>query len=356
MSLPPYPYVPQFLPEGQTGRVSVVVVHYRGADDLCGCVESLAAQDWEDLELVLVDNGSQEGLPNLISEAQRGDSRRGLAVEVVRLERNLGFAGGANAGATVASGEYIFFLNPDTRLQPGCIRELVSSLREGADIATARLLLAEDPSLLDNAGHGLYPDGLNWCRGRGEPAAGQYEEPEDVLLFSGAAVLFKRSALAATGGFDPDYFGYGEDADLSLRAARFGLRCRYVPTAEVHHRVGGSFGRLALRKVMLVERNRARVAITHLPWSWLFASPWWTFRRHLSLGRGLASGTGLASSWVGWRRPLLPVVVLAAHAASMLDVPGSLRRRRALGGGIGASELEAARIGLDGLCSRPAGV
>ena len=169
-------------------------------------------------------------------------------------------------------------------------------------------------------------------------------------------MLFKRSALAMTGGFDPDYFGYGEDADLSLRAARLGLRCRYVPAAEVHHRVGGSFGRLALRKVMLVERNRARVAITHLPWSWLVVSPWWTFRRHLSLGRGLASGSGLASSWEGWRRSLLPAVVLAAHAASVLDVPGSLRRRRALGGGMGASVLEEARIGVDGLRSRPAGL
>ena len=347
----PYPFAPSFSSVGSPGRVSAVVVHYRGADDLRACVRALAAQDWPDLELVLVDNGSPGGLPDLGELLVRPFGGR-LSVRQVLLERNTGFSGGANAGVTAASGEYLFFLNPDAQVQAGCIRSLVESR---VDIATARLLLADDPERFDNCGHGLYPDGLNWCRGRGEPAAGRFIESEDVLLFSGAAVLFRRSALALTGGFDPAYFAYGEDADLALRAARLGLSCRYVAGALVHHKVGGSLGRLALRKVLLVERNRSRVALTHLPWSWLLAAPWWTLRRHLALGKGAASGRGLAASWPAWKRPVLPLVVLAAHAASIWDLPASLRRRRALGGGMPADRLQAARIGIEELSGRPAG-
>jgi len=328
--------------------VSIVLVYYRGAQDLRDCIASVLDQDWPDLELVLVDNDSPAGLPpvdDLLSQALHLRSSK----VTVLLDRNEGFAGGANAGAAVARGEYIFFLNPDTELQAGCISALVSA---EADIATARLLLASDPGLIDNCGHGLFPDGLNWCRGRGQVAAGRFLQSEDVLLFSGAAVLFTRKALARTGGFDPSYFAYGEDADLSLRAARLGLRCRYVADACVHHKVGGSFGRLALRKVLLVERNRSRVAVTHLPWSWLLTSPWWTLRRHLALGKGAATGRGLAASWPTWQRPLLPVVVLGAHVASLWDLPGNLRRRKALGGGMSPHLLHPARVGVEEVVGR----
>jgi len=346
-----YPFAPSLCSQGQVGRVSVVVVHYLGNDDLRSCLEALARQDWSDLELVLVDNGSAEGLPNLEKELVRpgGDA---LSIRTVLLPANEGFAAGANAGAAKATGEFIFFLNPDTEVQSGCIRHLVE---EGADIATARLLLADEPNKLDNCGHSLFPDGLNWCRGRGEPASGRFTQSEDVLLFSGAAVLFRRAALVQIGGFDPVYFAYGEDADLSLRAARVGLSCRYVASAVVHHKVGGSFGRLALKKVLLVERNRSRVALTHLPWSWLVVAPLWTLRRHLVLARGAASGQGLAASWPAWQRPLLPAVVLAAHCASVWDLPGSLRRRIALGGGMSSSALRGARVGLEVVASRPRG-
>lgn len=348
-----YPYAPAVRPEGAPGRVSVVIVHYRGQDDLLACVAAVRALEWADLELVVVDNASASGLPRIDASPRHEGSESELPLRTLRLARNEGFAAGANAGLAAATGEHIFFLNPDTVPMPGCLSALVEA---GVDVATARLLLADDPSRLDNCGHGLFPDGLNWCRGRGESASASYLRSEDVLLFSGAAVLFRRSALVRTGGFDPAYFAYGEDADLSLRAARLGLSCRYVAEAIVHHKVGGSFGRLALRKVLLVERNRARVAVTHLPWSWLLVSPFWTLRRHLLMARGATRGEGLAASWPAWRRPLLPAAVLAAHAASLWDLPANLRRRRALGGGMDPARLAPARVGLDALAERPSGV
>jgi len=344
--------------------LSAVIVHYRGCEDLQRCVEALQGQEYRQLEIVLVDNGSSDGgVDAALTQWQNSSGQ--LPMRVVRLARNQGFATGANAGLAVARGEFLLLLNPDAEVESRCLGELVAALRGGADIAAARLLLRDRPDHLDNCGHGLYPDGLNWCRGRGEPAAGRYLEEEDVLLFSGAAVLIRRSVLSRIGALDGRYFGYGEDADLSLRAARLGLCCRYVPSAVVRHAVGASFGALSLRKVFLVERNRQRVAVTHLPKSWLLASPLWTLARHGLFAVQGSGGRGLAASWTPRQRLLLPLVVAAAQGAAVLDLPGSIARRRCSNrlvaelGGLEPSQWRARvrrhRVGLRALARRPAG-
>jgi GT2 family glycosyltransferase len=340
-----YRFAPPVPEVGVSGLVSVVLVHHRGTDDLARCIASLGLQAAK-LEIVVVDNGSSDPLPDLPASAR-----------VLRLPRNLGFAGGANAGLLTATGDHILFLNPDAELDPSCVARMLDA---DADIVAPRILLRDDDARLDNCGHDLYPDGLNWCRGRGALATGRYMESEDVLLFSGAAVLFRRAALVRTGGFDPSYFAYGEDADLGLRAARLGLICRYEPRAVVRHAVGGSSSRGSLHKVFLVERNRARVAATHLPAPWLLASPALTLLRHGLLMGPAARGEGVGSSWSARQRASLPAVVLAAHAASLAALPGSFRRRRAASRLAPRAErsrfrarLTAATVGPRALLQRP---
>ena len=345
-----YPFAPAVGGLGVKGRTSVVVVHYRGAEDLAACVASVLTQRIPrgSLELIVVDNDSPDAAPAALPEDPR--------LRRIWLPRNLGFAGGANAGVQAATGDVVVLLNPDAALRRGCLARMLLALGD-ADIVAPRLLLADDPALLDNCGHAVYPDGLNWCRGRGERAAGQYLEREDILLFSGAAVALRRSALVRCGGFDPSYWAYGEDADLALRAARAGLVCRYLPDAVVTHRVGGAFGRHGLRKAFLVERNRVRVAATHLPAGWLVAAPLWTGARVVALAVGSLRGRGVAAGFSRRDRALLPATVLAAWIAGALAWPGSLARRRAVGRLGDRSPLDAqlrsARVGLAALVRRP---
>jgi len=360
-----YQFAPSVAPQGEPSLLSVVLVHYSGVDDLLRCLASLQGQSHRQLEIVLVDNGStDQGAVSVMAEQQANHWQ--LPVRLVSLPTNQGFAAGANAGVAESRGEFILLLNPDTEVTTESLGELLSVLEKGADIVAPRLLLRDQPDHIDNCGHGLFPDGLNWCRGRGEQARGRYVQEEEILLFSGAAVMLRRSVFALLGGLDVRFFGYGEDADLSLRAARLGLSCRYVPSAVIYHRVGGSFGQLSLRKVFLVERNRVQVALTHLPTSWLLASPLWTLARLSVLSSEGARGRGLAASWRPWQRLLLPFAVLAASGASMLAVPGSLARRRGMarlvrdGGGLDDSSwrqlLGAHRLGLRDITRRPAGV
>ncbi len=359
-----YQFAPAVAPRGEPALLSVVLVHYRGADDLLRCVASLQRQRHRRLEIVLVDNGSADGGADAVVAQQHAAGWQ-LPIRLFHVEKNRGFAAGANVGVAQARGEFIMLLNPDTDVGDEALGHLLLALENGADIAAPRLLLRDQPDQLDNCGHALFPDGLNWCRGRGEQARGRYLEAEDILLFSGAAVIFRRSALALLGALDARFFGYGEDADLALRAARLGLSCRYVPEAVIHHRVGGAFGALSLRKVFLVERNRVQVALTHLPMSWLLASPLWTLARlGLLTGEG-ARGRGLAASWRPWQRALLPLAVLAASSASVLAIPGSVARRRGMTrlvrneGGLDVASwrrlLGAHRAGLRDIVRRPAG-
>ncbi len=358
----PYPFVPELEGEGVSGRVSVVVVHFRGEDDLRRCIASVLSQEHPDLELVVVDNGASDGAVERCRPSQ-GPGEVSGCWRPLHLDTNRGFAGGVNAGLSQCSGERILLLNPDAELDLGALAALLKASAE-ADIVAPRILLRDGRDLLDNCGHGLFPDGLNWCRGRGEPALGRYLEAEPLLLFSGAAVLFRREALVRTGGLDPSYFAYGEDADLALRSARLGLRCHYEPEAVVRHRVGGSFGALSFRKAFLVERNRARVALTHLPVAWLFTAPLWTVARHGVLGLASLRGRGLSEGQPWSTRFALPLGVLLGQLAAWGRVPGSLRRRRALRRWVETTpsrqrddwseRLRDWRVGLAELSSRPA--
>lgn len=344
-----YPYAPSFSADGEVGLTSVIVVHYLGEADLRACVDSVMCQDAGSIELIVIDNHSPDGAVSSLE----ADAR----LRRVWLPHNTGFAAGVNAGVTAARGDVLVLLNPDAVLRRGCLAALRSALGE-VDIAVPRVLLGDDPTLLDSCGHDLYPDGLNWCRGRGQSASGRYEEAEDLLLFSGAAVAFRRAAVAAIGGLDEGFWSYGEDADLGLRAARSGLRCRTAPDAVVVHRIGGSFGRYGLHKAFLVERNRVRVLLVHLPLGWLAVAPVWTAARVLALGTLGGVGRGVAGGYRPMQRLLLGPTLLAAWGASVLQAPGSLARRWALSKQPAARDfpqrLRDARVGLRSLISRPA--
>ncbi len=344
-----YSYAPTFSPESEVGLTSVVVVHYLGAEDLFACVDSVMSQDVGAIELIVVDNRSPDGAVSSLS----ADAR----LRRVWLPHNTGFAAGANVGVSAARGDVVVLLNPDAVLRIGCLAALRKALEE-VDIAVPKVLLRDDPTLLDSCGHDLYPDGLNWCRGRGQDASGRYDEAEDLLLFSGAAVAFRRSALVATGGLDEGFWAYGEDADLGLRAARNGLRCRTAPNAVVTHRIGGSFGRYGLYKAFLVERNRVRVLLVHLPVSWLAAAPLWTAARVLALGALGGVGRGVAGGYSPIQRALLGPALLAAWGASLAQAPGSLARRWALSkrplDRDFPRRLRESRVGLRSLIRRPA--
>lgn len=279
-----------------TAPVSVIVVSWDRRELLLACLDSLMAQTLAPAEIIVVDNGSTDGSAAAVTE------RFGERVRVVRSEINLGFAGGNNLGAAAATGSWLALLNNDAIADPRWIEEMMSVVGPGVGLVAGRLLRAERPELLDNAGVRFWPDGMSRGAFHYFPDAG-VKNPE-VVLPSGAAMLVRRAAFNAAGGFDESFFAYSEDTDLSLKVRLLGFSCAWADGARAFHRGGGgTLGVVSPRKVYLVEKNRLRVLLRYFPAGAIAISPLWTAVRYAGLLRTMlrdhnhvkAGGSTLAS-------------------------------------------------------------
>ncbi|MFN8537440.1 MAG: glycosyltransferase family 2 protein [Thermomicrobiales bacterium] len=149
------------------------------------------------------------------------------------------------------------------------LRELVLALdaHPEAGLATPKILMIDEPSLVNTCGNSITITGLTFCRGLDEPAA-SFDQLEAVSAVSGAAFVIRRSVLEAIGGFDEDFFMYFEETDLSLRAALAGFACLYVPTSVILHKYDFRF---SAQKCFYQERNRYFSLLKTLRWRTLLA-------------------------------------------------------------------------------------
>ncbi len=288
------------------------------------CIRSAQSQNYSPREIIVVDNGSTDGS----REWLRGNASSGY--KLIEFDVNTGFARGVNAGIKASSGEYVALLNNDAVADSGWLEGLIGSLHDRTfGMSASKILFHDRPDVIDKAGHLFYPDGLNRGRGAGEVDRGQFDQDPEILFPDGCAALYRRELFVDVGLFDEQFFAYGDDAELGLRARWRGWRCAYAPSARVFHRHSSSLGRYSPAKASLVERNRLWVAIKLLPWRILIVSPLLTLWRFFWHGwsilgrRGLAGGVAREHSIFG----LLGALV-RAYASGILGLGPILRKRR----------------------------
>jgi N-acetylglucosaminyl-diphospho-decaprenol L-rhamnosyltransferase len=247
--------------------VHAVVVSYRSADTLRGCVEPLAAMP--NVHVTVVDNASPDDSLEAIA---------GLDVDVVRSQRNGGFGYGCNIGAARADAPYLLFLNPDARIEPADLDELVGALERHPEAGVVGPRILEPGSELAFSRRrfprlcSTYAQALFLHRAR--PLAPWADElVRDVAAYrrsgtsdwiSGACMLVRRTAFEAIGGFDERFFLYCEDTDLCAELWRAGWEVRFEAGAEVHHVGGASSGTgetqaiAARSRVIYARKHRGR--------------------------------------------------------------------------------------------------
>lgn len=199
----------------------------------------------------MVDNGAGGDEIDAVERLER--------VELVSPGKNLGYAAGSNLGAGRASGEVLVFLNPDTVARPGALPKL-AVLLDDPEIGAAmpRLLLLEDPELLNSDGNVLHFTGLAWVGGHGRPA-GRLTKPREIAYPSGAALAIRAELFRELGGFTDELFLYHEDVELGWRVRLRGLRVVAAPGADLLHEY--EFSRNP-RKQYFLERNRLVFVLT----------------------------------------------------------------------------------------------
>ena len=303
--------------------LAVVIVAYDSARDLPATLAALRPQLADGDELLIVDNPSSDDPASVAGEAR-----------VLRLERNLGFAGGCNAGAAATTAPLLFFLNPDAQPAPGCL----DALRAAAEAhpgwgAWQALVALAGGAEVNTSGGEVHWLGVGWSGGYGAPVAAVTGDRE-VAFASGAALVVRRGAWDAAGGFDPDYFMYGEDLDLSLRLRLAGWGIGLARAAEVEHDYAFEKG---TQKWFFLERNRWATVLGAYPRPLLAALLPALLVAELAFVAVAARG-----GWLGAK--------LRSQAAVVRALPDLLRRRTAVqaAASVSASEFAAAlTAGLD---------
>ncbi len=227
-------------------RFSIIIVTHNSQGVLQTCVRSIENQSRTVHQLVIVDSGSQS--TNYLEPFIEQDWI------TVHKTSNIGFSKGNNVGLKHVNSntDIVCFINPDTFLDHNFIQKAEVLFRENNEISIlSGKLLAFDlkhqkpNGLIDSCGIFRKWYGRWYDRGQGEVDIGQYSQLQQVPALCGACICLRKSIIDDFSGilFDPDFFLYKEDVELSLRLGRLGIALYYVPDLRAYHCRGWSKSR-----------------------------------------------------------------------------------------------------------------
>jgi GT2 family glycosyltransferase len=244
--------------------ISIIIVNYNGGLLTVDCLRSLEEQTLDAFEVVIVDNGSSDGSVALIESFLR-NSHLSSVTTIVRLVRNLGFAGGNKEGVRFAKGRYIALLNNDTEPDENWLEELAKQMDGDSRIGVcASKLMVFNSNRIDSAGDGYTRTLKGFKNGEGEES-NKFNEQKLVFGACAGAALYRKETLDEIGFLDEDFFLIHEDTDFNFRAQLAGWKVLYVPTAVVYHKVRSSIGSMSDMAIYYTLRNSEFVWIKNIP-------------------------------------------------------------------------------------------
>lgn len=259
--------------------VSIVIVNFNVKDYLLQCLKSIYASDTSlRIQVIVVDNASSD---NSVSTLQAQFPK----VEWVQLEENIGFGRANNVGLDRCLGRYTLFLNPDTVLGQNTLTEMKSFLDSHPNVGLAGCkVLNADGTFQVACRRGFPTPWVSFCKLFGLQSlfpnsrffAGYnltylpINHTYDVDALIGAFMMGPTEGLQAIGGFDPEFFMYGEDLDLCKRIQQSGKRVVYHPATSIVHYKGESTKRSSLNEQKVFYRAMELFAHKHFGSSGLF--------------------------------------------------------------------------------------
>ncbi len=211
--------------------VSIIILVRNHREHLKDCLESVMNLDYPHLEIILADNASTDGSADFVQQ-------KFPSIKVLRFDKNYGFAEGNNIAIKQAKGDYIFLLNPDTKVEPECVNKLVETMEKDKNIGICmpKMLIFNEPSVINSTG--IIANKVLQGRDRGawELDCGQYDRERQILGACGAGMFIRRNLFEKIGYFDRLYFAYYEDLDFSIRTRWSGYKINFVPQAIVYHK------------------------------------------------------------------------------------------------------------------------
>ena len=239
-------------------KVTVIIPNYNGLKFMEPCFAALERQNYRDFDILVVDNGSEDGSAQWLRERE---------IPTLFMGENTGFSGAVNAGIRAVSTPYVILLNNDTEPFPDYVGELVRCMDRFPDVfsASSKMIQLYRKDLMDDAGDMYSILGWAYQRGVGQPAAG-YRKARQVFAACAGAAIYRREVFEEIGYFDESHFAYLEDIDVGYRAKIYGYRNIYCPTAKVYHVGSGTSGsKYNSFKVKLSARNSVYLNYKNMP-------------------------------------------------------------------------------------------
>jgi GT2 family glycosyltransferase len=236
--------------------VSVIILNYNAGNLLLNCVESVFKTNYNNIEIIVVDNDSKDHSHLNCKEKFDG-------IYLIENKENLGFCEGNNVGIRHARGEFVVILNPDTIVSPNWLIELFSAHDTYGDgLYQPKILSLYENNVIQSTGNMLHLFGFGFARDKGIPDNDQRNEIEQISYASGTCLFISTKVLKKIGLFDSFLFLYHDDLDLGWRAAQLGIKSYYVPNSVIYHAESYSL-RWSSRKFFWLERNRRYCLLTH---------------------------------------------------------------------------------------------
>lgn len=220
--------------------IAIIILHYKNLDDTLECLRSVAQIDYPSFEILLIDNGSKDGLNVACAEFAH--------VHIVRSETNGGFAAGCNRGLFLAKergAHYMLLLNNDTIVAPDILQAFMHAAQAYpcAGVLGAKIFYYEEPTLLWHAGGAVnfktlhcYHEGCTDC-----DLDKKWEVARELNYACGCALFLRAEVLAKVGGMAEEFFLLWEEIDWCWRIRKAGYTCMFTPTARVWHKISRSF-------------------------------------------------------------------------------------------------------------------
>lgn len=270
-------------------KVFVVILSWQRANDTIDCINSLLKSkvDGIELEVVVVDNGSKD---ESVEELKKLKTKEIKNLKIIENKENLGFAGGNNVGIRYAlkyGADYVMVLNNDTEVDKDLLSNLVSFMEKNASAGVASpkvyfypgFEFHKDRYKKEDLGRVIWYAGgdVDWRNvygtncGVDEVDKGQYDETRETGFVTGACMFVKVKTLKKVGLFDERYYLYLEDADLSMRIKKSGLKVLYVPYAHLWHKVSQSSAIGSDLNDYFITRNRLLFGMKYAPLRTKFA-------------------------------------------------------------------------------------
>lgn len=242
--------------------VTAIVPVWNGRDLLARLLASLEAQTLKPSEVLVIDNGSTDGAPELAR--QRG-------ARVIAMGHNAGFAAAVNRGIRESRAECVAILNNDVELAPDYLDKLAEP---GAAFATGKILQAADPKLIDGTFDAVCRGGMAWRVGQGRPDGPAFAEAREIVAAPWTAVLYRTEVFARVGLLNEAFESYLEDVEFGMRCAGGHVTGLYVPEAVAWHRGSATLGRWYPDTVRRLARNQCFLVALHYSPPMLMRDAW----------------------------------------------------------------------------------